>query len=490
MTQPAAYILSSYSFITAQPIEHILDVGYQSNDGSPIPSFDENLLIELCSNAKHIFEKESNILDIKGDIIIVGDIHGSLHDLLRILKFIQENNSKALFLGDYVDRGNFSLECITLLFALKVMYPEKYYLIRGNHEFDAICSQYGFLDEIIDYHNPKKVKEDSSLSQLNEIINSDQFLFDDDDEDKIVENDTYISCNRCDIYYSNHNDMDCYKYSQKLYDAFIKAFSYLPISAIVNKTNFCIHGGLSPSLNTVSQIQKNICRPISDFEENKLLSDIVWSDPVNSSSFLFSDNTRGGGYFYNQKAALDFLKKNSLSRMIRAHECVKHGSQTHFLDKCITVFSASSYCSSRKNESGVLKLFQKGDCLEFVTFPPLPRLEKCEAVYYKVQPLHENSNKNHLYFSLRHPILASNLAVRLAKVKVKGQQCLTPHLISKQLFKTSSSKTDHLIQRPSMHHSNSWDLLKSKNNGNIVPQQEKIRNLFSLDDLPYFDENA
>lgn len=70
MAQIASYILSAYSFITSHPLEKLLDVGYLSKDGDPIPSFDENLLIDLCNEAQHIFEEENNILDIEGDFII------------------------------------------------------------------------------------------------------------------------------------------------------------------------------------------------------------------------------------------------------------------------------------------------------------------------------------------------------------------------------------------------------------------------------------
>lgn len=135
MRKTAQYILSVYSFIYSYPLEKLLDVGYQTKEGNPIPSFDQNLLIDLCSDVQSIFENEENKLDINGNVIIVGDIHGSLDDLLGILKFIQENESKVLFLGDYVDRGNFSLECITILFAMKAAYPDSFFLLRGNHEF-------------------------------------------------------------------------------------------------------------------------------------------------------------------------------------------------------------------------------------------------------------------------------------------------------------------------------------------------------------------
>lgn len=156
MSETAEYVSSAYSFIYTYPLDKLLDFGYQSREGNPIPSFDEELLINLCSEAEQIFEKEKNILELDGDLIIVGDIHGSLHDLLRILKYIHEKNTKVLFLGDYVDRGNFSLECITILFSMKILYPNQFYLLRGNHEFDSICSQYGFKSEILNHHIPKK----------------------------------------------------------------------------------------------------------------------------------------------------------------------------------------------------------------------------------------------------------------------------------------------------------------------------------------------
>ena len=128
MKKTASYILSAYSFLFKYSIDKLLDVGYQSKNGNPIPSFDEDILIQLCSEAKLVFSKEKNVLSIEGDVIIVGDIHGSFHDLLRILNFIEKNDSKALFLGDFVDRGDFSLECITILFELKVQYTNKFFL--------------------------------------------------------------------------------------------------------------------------------------------------------------------------------------------------------------------------------------------------------------------------------------------------------------------------------------------------------------------------
>ena len=238
MKQCASYILSAYSFVFTEPHDKILNTGYQLKDGNPIPSFDENLLINLCENAQQVFEKEENVLNIEGDFIVVGDIHGSLHDLLRILKFIQEKETKALFLGDYVDRGSFSLECITILFALKVLHPNLFYLIRGNHEFESLCRQYGFKNEIVTYHDSKNQPESTNTDDATTFRKSKSMIIDVSNQD-----DTLL-----DDYYASHTDMYRYKYSENLYDAFMRAFSYLPIAAIVNKSTFCIHGGFEPKI--------------------------------------------------------------------------------------------------------------------------------------------------------------------------------------------------------------------------------------------------
>ena len=407
MDNIASYVLSAYSFIYEKPIDELFNVRYQSLLGNPIPSFEENTLIELCIEVEQIFMKENNLLEINGDIIIVGDIHGSLHDLLRILKFIQDQNSKVLFLGDYVDRGNFSLECITILYALKISQPDRFFLIRGNHEFDSICSIYGFKNEILNYHkkqttpytNETNQNKKSSLSPIGKI----QF-----DEDEY-----------CTGRFSQNSN--CYKYSEKLYQSFIHSFSYLPISAKLNSTTFCMHGGLSPNLEHTDQINTLIKRPIDSIESNDLISDLVWSDPSHSTHRIFEDNPRGCGYLFNRDSVINFLKRNSLTRIIRAHQCIKKGVEKMFNDKCITVFSASSYDKVVQNYSSILQLFENDDTIKVHTFKPLQRLEKCDCIYYKVQSRFSNEEKSRFCFSLMHPRLVSSVNDRSAIIKTSSR---------------------------------------------------------------------
>ena len=197
----ASYVLLAYSSFKYLSLDQLIKVGIDQHeeDPNPIPSFDEQLLINLCKDTIEVLSCENNVLEIDGDTFIVGDIHGSYHDLLRILNYIDSHNSKVVFLGDYIDRGCFSLECITLLFALKIMHPNKYYLLRGNHEFDSMCSIYGFKKEILNYHNPKKMSKKPNSEQNNQKILSEitVFNFEEEEEEQISHETLFTNSSNC-----------------------------------------------------------------------------------------------------------------------------------------------------------------------------------------------------------------------------------------------------------------------------------------------------
>lgn len=89
----------------------------------------------LCEKAKEILSKESNVTCVHAPVTICGDIHGQFHDLIELFKIGGDcPDTNYLFLGDYVDRGYYSVECVTLLLALKVRYKDRITILRGNHE--------------------------------------------------------------------------------------------------------------------------------------------------------------------------------------------------------------------------------------------------------------------------------------------------------------------------------------------------------------------
>jgi protein phosphatase len=286
-----------------------------------IPEFSEPTLIKLCESATDRFKEQTTILMLDAPLVIVGDIHGSLHDLLRILQS-RGLNSRYLFLGDYVDRGEYSIECITLLFVLTCKFPDCFFLLRGNHESVEICSEYGFRSDIL------------SL------------------------------------------------YSESLFEAFCTAFSWLPLAAVVRSELFCVHGGLGPGVIRLEHVSA-IPRPTLCVRDIPTLHTILWADP-DVKAVRYGLSGRDGGITFGVNTCHDFLRVNNLQFLVRAHECVKDGVQRIQAMSVITVFSASSYQMSPINSSGILLVPEEGE-IRTQTFPPLPRLPRGHATFYSMK---------------------------------------------------------------------------------------------------------
>lgn len=200
-------------------------------------------------------------------------------------------------MGDYVDRGYYSIETITLLLLLKAKYPSKMTLLRGNHECRQITQIYGFYDE-------------------------------------------------CQQKYGNSN----------VWNYLCNVFDYFNISALVDGEVLCVHGGLSPELNTIDQFRT--LKRNQEVPHQGPLSDIVWSDPEDlhpNTSWAISP--RGAGYLFGSKVTNEFCQLNALSLICRAHQLVQEGYKHIFKDEnVVTIWSAPNYCYRCGNVASVLKI--------------------------------------------------------------------------------------------------------------------------------------
>ena len=98
----------------------------------PLP---ESEVRALADKAKEVLINESNVSMVAAPVTICGDIHGQFHDLRELFKIGgQPPDTNYLFMGDYVDRGHYSVEVVTLLISLKVRYQNRITILRGNHE--------------------------------------------------------------------------------------------------------------------------------------------------------------------------------------------------------------------------------------------------------------------------------------------------------------------------------------------------------------------
>lgn len=90
---------------------------------------------QLCAKAKEVLIRETNVQPVRTPVTICGDVHGQFGDLMELFSIVgKPPDMNFLFLGDYVDRGYYSVETVTLLFALKLRYPDRIVILRGNHE--------------------------------------------------------------------------------------------------------------------------------------------------------------------------------------------------------------------------------------------------------------------------------------------------------------------------------------------------------------------
>jgi predicted phosphodiesterase len=91
---------------------------------------------ELIDKASKILEKESRLIQLasEGKVVFVGDTHGDLEASQQVIERYLKKPYRIVFLGDYVDRGDYSKENIQYLLGLKLEHPEEIFLLTGNHE--------------------------------------------------------------------------------------------------------------------------------------------------------------------------------------------------------------------------------------------------------------------------------------------------------------------------------------------------------------------
>nr|AVR59256.1 CNA2 [Ganoderma lucidum] len=282
------------------------DVAFLKNHFYREGRISEEHALYILEKGTEILRAEPNLLYVDAPVTVCGDIHGQYYDLMKLFEIGgNPETTRYLFLGDYVDRGYFSIECVLYLWSLKIWYPETLFLLRGNHECRHLTDYFTFK----------------------------------------------LECKR--------------KYSERIYDACMQSFCALPLAAIMNKQFFCIHGGLSPELNTLDDI-----RNIDRFREpptQGLMCDILWSDPVEdfgqektSDSFVHN-HVRGCSYFFTYQAACQFLERNKLLSIIRAHEAQDAGyrmyrkTRTTGFPSVMTLFSAPNYLDVYNNKAAILK---------------------------------------------------------------------------------------------------------------------------------------
>ncbi|MFX0081441.1 MAG: metallophosphoesterase [Candidatus Hodarchaeota archaeon] len=247
---------------------------------------------KILQIAKDIFEKENlllefNLTDKEKEIYIIGDIHGNLDTLLKLIEIINENKPEiVIFLGDIVDRGPKQLECLLIILALKILDSQKYFLLKGNHETLEMNQYYGFFQDFI-----YRFKNPDNFSEI------------------------------------------------------LKLYNVLPVCAVINNIILCLHGGIPQDNDILKKLRGIKTREIESILKSISygIFQIIWNDPK-AGLKGFTDSFRGSGIkFFGEDVFDNFMKENNLKLLIRAHECFPEGYRWFFNNHLLSIFSSANY---------------------------------------------------------------------------------------------------------------------------------------------------
>ena len=359
----------------------------------PIP---EPQVRELCYKARELLIEEGNVVTVDAPVTICGDIHGQFHDLMELFRVGGDvPDTNYLFMGDFVDRGFYSLESFLLLLCLKVRYPDRITLIRGNHESRQITTVYGFYDECIRKYGSANVWRyccevfdylalgalilgattevpPNTIQSQPSFVDTQTTLPPDDDETE------------CEVLNANGDIL-----TKSLRRAYSKPPTFAPHRQTPNGNRsspepsplntpstshaspppslfspppsttgsiLCVHGGLSPLIETIDRIR--LLDRKQEVPHEGAMCDLLWSDPDEIEGWGLSP--RGAGFLFGSDIVRHFNHNNDLSMIARAHQLVMEGYKEMFDKSIVTVWSAPNYCYRCGNVAAILELGEDG----------------------------------------------------------------------------------------------------------------------------------
>ncbi|KAJ2081719.1 Palmitoyl-protein thioesterase 1 [Coemansia sp. RSA 988] len=280
----------------------------------------ERYMYSILLQAEKLLRALPTLVDVtvpKDTVMTVcGDVHGQYYDVLNIFKLngFPSRELMYLFNGDFVDRGSFSVEVIMLFLSLKLLYPNEFFLNRGNHESVSMNQLYGFEGEIRSKY-PVQAK--------------------------------------------------------RMFALFQETFEALPIAHLIQEKIFVVHGGLY-SRNTARNstqpdgdgvVRLSELREMTRFHQphhNSLMCESLWSDPQTQKGR--APSPRGTAIQYGPDVTKEFCEKNGLKMVIRSHQQMDEGYEIAHDGQMITVFSAPNYCDAASNKGAYIRITPDLDC--------------------------------------------------------------------------------------------------------------------------------
>ncbi|PPJ56878.1 hypothetical protein CBER1_02293 [Cercospora berteroae] len=355
----------------------------------PIP---ETQVRELCYKARELLVEEGNVVSVDAPVTICGDIHGQFHDLMELFRVGGDvPDTNYLFMGDFVDRGFYSLESFLLLLCLKVRYPDRITLIRGNHESRQITTVYGFYDECLRKYGSANVWryccEVFDYLALGALVMGAAGDIDPTDAPFADPSGSHPPHEGVEIEILNSQGQIMNRYARSR-SAFLShdnsTSSNEPASPLQTQEQtpssrtgppgtgasgasrgsasntggavLCVHGGLSPLIDSIDKIR--LLDRKQEVPHEGAMCDLLWSDPDEIDGWGLSP--RGAGFLFGSDIVKCFNHKNDLSLICRAHQLVMEGFKEMFDSTIVTVWSAPNYCYRCGNVAAILELSEDG----------------------------------------------------------------------------------------------------------------------------------
>lgn len=260
---------------------------------------------ELAGFCVGVLEKQPAVPRVAAPLKVFGDLHGQFRDMLMLFAVYgfpthlggDVQTTSYIFNGDFVDRGAHQLECVVLLFALKALYAEQVYLLRGNHEFreqNMMMREEGFFGHLA----------------------------------------------------TRYSEQGCAGLANTIFEDVHKCFDWLPLAAIAADTALVVHGGIGDGTWGIGDLE-TIERPVKDVDSSKVLLQAMWSDPTGSDSVMKSgvhQSDRGEGVpEFGPNVSASFCAENKLAMIIRSHQFMRAGFKVMHHGFVVCVFSARNY---------------------------------------------------------------------------------------------------------------------------------------------------
>ncbi|CAE8678089.1 unnamed protein product [Polarella glacialis] len=285
-------------------------------------------LFAICTAAQEVLESQPVVPEVSVPAKVFGDLHGQLRDLLLFFCFYgcpgQESrewaNVSYVFNGDWVDRGRHQLEVVVVLLALKLVFPARVWLTRGNHE---------------DMEQNRKTSREGGLG------------FD----------------KACAMHFGPRGP--------EVFQAFYKCFDWLPLAASIGGRALVLHGGLGDGSWTLDML-RSVQRPIVSAELVTALDgvvyNVIWSDPLQADPAspvdTFGVHTSARAKHkttmkaFGRDVTQTFCARENLALIIRSHQFKRSGKGYEVMHDglLMRVFSARNYMGRHQNDGGVLLL--------------------------------------------------------------------------------------------------------------------------------------